>query len=351
MIARAFKSARHPILAQIVPIRRCNLACAYCNEYDHASPPVPAATMARRIDRLAALGTTIIEISGGEPLLHPELDVIISRIRRHGILAGLLTNGCLLTERWIDRLNRAGLDHLQISVDNVRPDEVSTKSLLVLDGKLRLLARLAEFDVNINCVVGGVLPNANDALLVAERARELGFTSTVGLIHNGSGQLVPLDPAQQRAYDAIARPGASFYSFARHNPFQRNLARGLPNQWRCRAGSRYLYVCEDGLVHWCSPQRGHPGVRLDQYTPAHLDREFHTTKPCAPFCTVSCVHRVALLDELRQRPLEALADLTSAQEPGAPAPPVSVKLLRWMFVTGPQRRLFRRAVLRVLRVE
>src|SRR5438445_7180018 len=80
MFVRAMQSASHPILAQIVPIRRCNLDCAYCNEYDKVSSPVPLDTMLRRIDYLADLGTTIITLSGGEPTLHPDLDTIIRRI-------------------------------------------------------------------------------------------------------------------------------------------------------------------------------------------------------------------------------------------------------------------------------
>src|SRR5438132_7988794 len=97
MIAKGLLSTRHPVLAHIIPIRRCNLSCAYCNEYDDHSNPVPIATLFERVDRLAALGTNIITISGGEPLLHPELDRLIERIRRHGMLAGMITNGYLMT--------------------------------------------------------------------------------------------------------------------------------------------------------------------------------------------------------------------------------------------------------------
>jgi organic radical activating enzyme len=69
--------------------------------------------MLRRIDRLAELGTTVIAISGGEPLLHPELDDIIRLIRRRSSIATLITNGYLLTPDRIQRLNHVGLDHLQ----------------------------------------------------------------------------------------------------------------------------------------------------------------------------------------------------------------------------------------------
>ncbi|MGC1910778.1 MAG: radical SAM protein, partial [Candidatus Acidiferrales bacterium] len=80
-LAKGVLSTRHPLLVHIIPTRRCNLACTYCNEYDDFSNPVPTEEMFRRIDRLGAMGTAVITISGGEPLLHPDLDAIIARIR------------------------------------------------------------------------------------------------------------------------------------------------------------------------------------------------------------------------------------------------------------------------------
>src|SRR6266568_8965787 len=279
MVVRAFLGTDHPLLAHIIPVRRCNLACKYCNEFDDFSKPVPVETMFRRVDKLAELGTSVVTISGGEPLLHPELDEIIRRIRRHGIIAGLITNGYLLTLERIARLNRAGLDHLQISIDNVMPDEVSKKSLKVLDRKLEMLAQHAEFHVNINSVLGSPVRNPEDALAVARRALSLGLTSTVGILHDGSGQLQPLSQRQQQIFLEIMRMGKA--SYARLNDYQKNIALGKPNNWRCRAGSRYLYICEDGLVHYCSQQRGYPAIPLDEYTPAHLEHEFFTRKACA----------------------------------------------------------------------
>ncbi len=129
VVGRALASTRHVVMAQIVPMRFCNLSCAYCNEYDKVSKPVPLPEMLRRIDHLAALGASIITISGGEPLTHPELDAIIARIRHHGRVAGMITNGYLLVPERIQQLNRAGLDHMQISIDNIEPDEISKKSL------------------------------------------------------------------------------------------------------------------------------------------------------------------------------------------------------------------------------
>ncbi|HWR15755.1 MAG TPA: radical SAM protein [Terriglobales bacterium] len=297
LIAKALVSTDHPVLAHIVPMRRCNLACTYCNEYDKTSNPVPLETMFQRVDKLASLGTTIMTISGGEPLLHPQLDDIIGRARKHGMMAGLITNGYLLTVERIQRLNRAGLEHLQISIDNVTPDEVSKKSLKVLDKKLQLLSQHAEFHVNINSVVGGGIKNPNDALMVGQRALSLGFTSTVGIIHNGDGQLMPLGEEERRVYHAMKAMEKTNYS--RINGFQDNIAAGRPNDWRCRSGARYLYICEDGLVHYCSQQRGYPAKPLKDYTVDDIRREYVTEKSCAPHCTVSCVHQVSFIDGWR----------------------------------------------------
>jgi len=294
MIAKGLWSTGHPILAHIIPTRRCNLSCRYCNEYDEVSKPVPTDEMFRRIDRLAAFGTTIITISGGEPLLHPELDQLIRRIRGHGMIAGMITNGYLLTAERIQRLNRAGLEHLQISIDNLVPDEVSKKSLKVLDKKLQLLAEHALFHVNINSVIGGGIRTPEDALVIARRALELGLTSTVGIIHDGWGQVRRLSEAEQKIYGAIKALGKR--SYARVNHFQENIAHGRPNNWRCRSGGRYLYVCENGLVHHCSQQRGYPAIPLEEYTAEDMRREYFTEKPCAPHCTVSCVQQVAAID-------------------------------------------------------
>ena len=258
--------------------------------------------MLRRIDKLSELGTGIITFSGGEPTLHPDLDALIARVRSNGAIATLITNGYLLTPNRIERLNAAGLDYLQISIDNVQPDDVSKKSLKVLDRKLEWLAEHADFAVTINSVLGSEIESPDDAYRIAMRARGLGFNSTVGILHDGSGQVRPLKDEQRSVYDRISAFGGGLFTFSHFDAFQRNVIRGLPNEWHCRAGGRFLYICEDGLVHYCSQQRGRPGIPLAQYTRDDMLREAAKPKGCAPFCTISCVHQTAMLDEFRERP-------------------------------------------------
>ena len=303
--ARGLVDTEHPLLVHLVPIRRCNIDCGYCNEYDKVSKPVPLEAMLARIDKLAELGTSVVAFSGGEPMLHPDLDTLIRRIRSHGMIAGLITNGYLLSTRRIHALNDAGLDYLQISIDNVEPDEVSKKSLRLLDTKLQWLADGAHFDVNINSVVGGGIKSPEDARTINRRARELGFSTSIGIIHDGSGILKPLGAAERVVFDDVMRSISggrqilkNLYSGIRS--FQANLADGRPNDWSCRAGARYLYICENGLVHWCSQQRGVPGVPLAGYSREDIRRELLAPKWCAPLCTIGCVHRVSRMDFWRK---------------------------------------------------
>jgi MoaA/NifB/PqqE/SkfB family radical SAM enzyme len=197
----------------------------------------------------------------------------------------------------VQQLNDAGLDHMQISIDNVMPDDVSKKSLKVLDKKLQILAEQALFHVNINSVLGGGIHNPEDALVVGKRAIELGFTSTVGIIHDGDGQLRPIGERERAVF--LAMKDFEKRNFSQINYYQDAIAHGRASNWRCRAGARYLYICENGLVHYCSQQRGFPATPLSEYTVDDIRREYLTEKSCAPLCTVSCVHQISYFDFFR----------------------------------------------------
>ena len=112
-----------------------------------------------------------------------------------------------------------------------------------------------------------------------------------------TGSLQPLRDEEREVYLAMRAMEKS--SYARINDFQDNIAHGKENHWRCRAGARYLYICEDGLVHYCSQQRGYPGKPLLEYTLEDIRREYRTGKDCAPRCTVACVHQTGYIDSWR----------------------------------------------------
>jgi molybdenum cofactor biosynthesis enzyme MoaA len=356
LVAQGLKSPNHPVFAHVVVTRRCNLACTYCSEFDTFSKPVPTPELLLRIDQLARLGTTAVTLTGGETLLHPDLEQVIARARSHGMVIIMITNGYLLSVERIEKLNRAGLDRMQISIDNVQPDDVSKKSLRVLDQKLRWLAEHAEFPVHIHSVVGAGTTQPEDALTIAQRAVELGLGSSAGIVHDETGRVQPLSARALKVLEDIETLSKPLFSFARHNPWRKNLLEGKPNDWHCPAGGRHLYICENGLVHYCMAQRGYPAIPLARYNQQDIDRESKAPKPCAPYCTIFCVHRIALLDTIRQKPREALVQLfpapnaanTGRQEAN---PPLPIRLLVSMLAPAqPSRRgeFLRRTASRIL---
>jgi len=300
----------------MVVTRRCNLSCGYCNEYDSTSPPVPLTQLLNQISHLAALKTATVTCTGGEPLLHPELTSVIKEIRKHGMIATMITNGFRLSRKWIEDLNTAGLHGMQISIDNLIPDEISMKSLDVVEPKLKLLADHANFKVNVNSVLGVTEERTGDIVIAAETAKKFGFLHTIGVLHDNTGSLQPMSETQFQAYRKVRKIASSWTHHFNYRVFQKNLMYGRPNNWKCRAGARYLYICEDGNVHLCSQRRGYPGTPLLEYSRNDVKREFHSQKLCSPTCTLSCVHQMSAFDQWRSDQPSVIAQPCTTTEHG-----------------------------------
>src|SRR5262245_29244680 len=303
-LAGAALDRDRPLIANLIITRRCNLSCGYCFEYDKVSPPVPLEALEERIDHIARLRAVFVTLTGGESLLNPHADEVVAYVRAKGMVPFLNTNGYLLTREWIERLNAAGLYGMQISIDNVTPNDVSKKSLKTLLPKLRLLAEHARFRVRINCVLGSSPPA--EAVEVARAVIAFGFDVSTSLIRHGDGSAKPLDAATRAAYEEIRALGSRAPSYLSDDFTMRLIENGSAD-WKCRAGARTFHVCEDGLVHLCAPRVGSPGVPIAEYTVDHIRRAFHTPKPCAATCPIAYAHHASRLDRFRAQALPVLA--------------------------------------------
>lgn len=105
---------------QIHPTRLCNLQCLHC--YSDSGPDrkeqLDAELLERVIDDAVDEGYNVLAVSGGEPLLYPELRALLGAARDAGMVTSLTTNGMLLKGRRLDQLNGA-LDLLAISLDGL----------------------------------------------------------------------------------------------------------------------------------------------------------------------------------------------------------------------------------------
>jgi MoaA/NifB/PqqE/SkfB family radical SAM enzyme len=286
-----------PLLAQVVVTRRCNISCGYCNEFDKTSAPVPTAIVKQWIDKLKSFRTYAMEFTGGETLLHPDIVELVAHASRVGFgERWIITNGFLLTPAIVDRLNGAGLSHLQISLDGVEPTETTVKVLKTTRKKLDLLAERAKFVVQVNAVLGA--NQAEQAVEVARVAKELGFRPRISILHDGNGAMLFTPAIEKALRDAGEIMGRRWKE---SKDYRTRLAREGKADFRCRAGARYIYVDEFGQVNWCSQQRGVWSKALLDYTWKDISEQFYTQKTCAPACTVGCVRTASRLDEWRSQ--------------------------------------------------
>jgi pyrroloquinoline quinone biosynthesis protein E len=112
------------ILAEVT--HRCPLRCAYCSNpvaLAQRDTELDTATWLRVVREAGALGAHQLHLSGGEPLLREDLEAIVQAGRASGLYTNLITSGWGLDERRVRALALAGLDHVQVSVQDTDRDE------------------------------------------------------------------------------------------------------------------------------------------------------------------------------------------------------------------------------------
>ena len=104
-------------------IRRCNLACKHCYsisaDHDFAGE-LNTQEVFTVMDDLKSFGVPVLILSGGEPLLRPDIYDISKRAKSMGFYVGLSTNGTLIDKTNIDAIAAVGYDYVGISIDGLR---------------------------------------------------------------------------------------------------------------------------------------------------------------------------------------------------------------------------------------
>lgn len=153
-----------PLMVKIKLTWRCNLACTMCDFWKQDRPTLlTTERVARVLDELAALGCRKVHFSGGEPTLCPDLPDLIAHARQLKLRVTLTTNGTLLTRELAERLVKARLNSVCISIDSpvrsvhdhIRGVQGAFKQTLAGVQQLRRAAerRGARLPIRINTVV------------------------------------------------------------------------------------------------------------------------------------------------------------------------------------------------------
>jgi len=162
---------------------QCNLRCRMCGDQwridlQHVRPLLTVAEIGRIVEGARRLKTLVVSITGGEPLLHPQIIEILNLIAHAGISANLCTNGTLLTDDLVARLAGTSLKSISISLDSPNPgdhDRIRGREgafQAAVSGIRRLRQAMPELTVNINCTV--TRKNFRDLKEMITLAAELG---------------------------------------------------------------------------------------------------------------------------------------------------------------------------------
>ena len=111
------------LLAELT--HRCPLQCPYCSnplELERAAGELDTATWLRVLDEAAALGVLQLHFSGGEPTARRDLPQLVRRAAERGLYSNLITSGVLLDEAMVATLVEAGLDHIQLSFQDIETE-------------------------------------------------------------------------------------------------------------------------------------------------------------------------------------------------------------------------------------
>jgi MoaA/NifB/PqqE/SkfB family radical SAM enzyme len=286
---------RRPLYAQLIVTRRCNLSCGYCFEWDDKSPPVPLEELKARIDALHRLGTFHICMMGGEPLMHPNIDEVIAHSAKKSQVS-VTTNGFLLSDELIDRINQSGLTWMQVSVDQVKPDKslYIQKTLKTLRTKLERLKERANFRVLISMVLCEQTKDHLKELI--EAAKELDLPLGISIANDSTGQISVKGQEYVDLCDYYWQhfPAPQMVEL----DYGKQLMLGKTPEWTCRGGSRYIYVDEFGEVQACpaADQKGKIGKKIVDYTLEDVFYHYSSKKGCETGCAVMCNYRASALD-------------------------------------------------------
>src|SRR5690606_3622979 len=110
-----------PVLCNYYVTYRCNAKCSFCDIWEKPSPYITLEDVAQNLRDLKQLGVQVIDFTGGEPLLHRQIDQMLGMAHDMGFITTLTTNG-MLYPKLADRL-KGKVDMLHFSLDSAHKEE------------------------------------------------------------------------------------------------------------------------------------------------------------------------------------------------------------------------------------
>lgn len=301
-----------PFWCHLWVTRKCNLSCSYCRVTDNSIPNPSTEDLKERIDKLEEMGTCVIHLMGGEPLLRNDSEELIHYISSKNIIAMITTNATLLNEQRIIQLGEAGLDAIQLSTDAVEETSGSRKTLARQDKLIDLLLKyqtVYRYMMQLNMVLSVDTVDELPAILNFVASRDIAIS--IGLVmpppdgqEERSNLLKAADYiiTQKKRGVKILDPVDYFQSFKDYF--------AQKQVWQCDIGKYSLDIDVDGKLLFCSYLLEKIDVNI-----LDLDRNYYSRlKPifdaqlreCQITCLANCFYDVSYF---RRHPIYTLKNL------------------------------------------
>jgi PqqA peptide cyclase len=250
---------------------RCPLHCVFCyNPVDFARQEDELGTddWLRVLREGRAMGAVQLGLSGGEPLLRDDLEVIVAEARRLGFYSNLLTSGVGLTEERAAALKAAGLDHVQLSFqDSTREmnDFLSHTKTFTLKNKVAKIIKDQGWPMVMNVVIHRLNIDHIDRIIgmaheMGAEYLELANTQYYSWAYVNRSQLLPTH-AQLKHAEAVtdawrAKLGEAMRIFFVAPDYHEGKAKKCVNGW----GNMFMTIAPDGAALPCHTARMLPGL-------------------------------------------------------------------------------------------
>ena len=272
-MSRLHRNDLRPIIPYLFTEWKCNLDCHYCWSYDNKVKGMTEDVAKRSIDWLHSIGSRVLALMGGEPLLRPKfIHKIVYYSAQKGIFVYLPTNGRLMKPDVIDRLGDAGLATVNLAVDSVKDRKSLPKALEpirpyfdYLVKRQKIYGYTVMFNINI------CHNNMDDVKELTEIAHDNGIATDYHInetpmteqthfkhLNENQTYLTPddwpkVDALLDYLNDKRVNEGYKMVNPIQHMEDMKKLMRGEVPPWQCRAGQNSLIIRTDGTLAPCFP--------------------------------------------------------------------------------------------------
>ncbi|MGB8338635.1 MAG: pyrroloquinoline quinone biosynthesis protein PqqE [Burkholderiales bacterium] len=250
---------------------KCPLHCVFCSnpvDYAHYDGELTTDEWVRVLSEGRAMGAAQLGLSGGEPLMRDDLEIIVGEARKLGYYSNLITSGIGLNEKRIAKFKENGLDHIQLSFqDSTRAlnDFLSSTKTFELKSKIAKLIKQYDYPMVLNVVLHRMnIDHVKEILEMAESMEaeyvELANTQYYGWAMLNRDHLLPsleqIRRAEQTVNEFRQRIGDKMKIYFVVPDYYETRPKACMNGW----GSVFITVTADGVVLPCHEARMLPGL-------------------------------------------------------------------------------------------